>query len=119
MWGKATEVGRLIELRQEARKQLAGGAPLRASISLVLEVHIGPRNSRAVGDLDNFVTGVCDGLQARVHSSGLHPDWRLVDPGIHPDQCVAIWDDNAILSIYATKVVALEAPYYVVELTGA
>ena len=65
MWGKKTvERDRLIRLRQAALTSFAGHPPLRANIRLSLTVHVGPFNQPTIGDLDNMVSGFCDGLMA-------------------------------------------------------
>jgi hypothetical protein len=57
---KQTEAGRTIALRTAALVALAGEAPLCRDIRLTLTVHLGGRNDRTMGDLDNRITGVCD-----------------------------------------------------------
>jgi hypothetical protein len=46
------------------------------------------------GDLDNLVTGVCDGLQAADPRIKLDPHWALPDlAAVRPDVSIAIADD--------------------------
>ena len=61
LWGKPLEAKRLAALRQAALQALEGHPPLQSDIKLTLKLHI-PINNRSIGDLDTFVTGVCDGL---------------------------------------------------------
>jgi len=74
MWGKPLEAKRLVELRQVALKALQGHPPLRSNIKLTLKIHVGPVNNRSIGDLDTFITGVCDGLMAAAPGSKLHEE---------------------------------------------
>ena len=120
MWLKPTEVRRLRLLRSAAAQAFNGGPPLRHSIELELEVHLGRRNSRRIGDLDNFITGVCDGLMA-ANPRALANDVWAADMGtpICPSKCLAIEDDSEVVSISAKKIVGdTDAPWYVVRLTG-
>lgn len=119
MWNKPVEVPRLIALRHAVLAARGSRGPLASSIRLRLTVHVGPRNDRGTGDLDNFITGICDGLMAAAPRSKLHEDWS--DPGnaaIHPGLAIGIVDDSEVVEITARKVVADEAPFYELELTG-
>jgi hypothetical protein len=105
MWGKPTEIPRIRALRRAAWEALGGTGPFKTTISLELELHVPAAEIVAIGDLDNFVTGVCDGLMAangnrwRDH---LYPG--LTWEGIQPSGAVAIEDDGNVVSIVARKV---------------
>ena len=104
MWGKPTEARRLIALRQAALRALGGQPPLEDNIHLSLTVHVGPRNDQRAGDLDNYVTGVCDGLMAAAARASIDAQLRVPELSeIHPSRCIAIRDDSAIVSIRAEK----------------
>ena len=119
MWNKAQERTRLIALRFAAMAAHGAQAPLTSSFALTLEVHVGPHNSRAVGDLDNFITGVCDGLQAAAGNS-IGVEWQAPDLAlIHPSRAIGFVDDVNAVSIVARKVIADEAPWYRVTLEPA
>jgi hypothetical protein len=60
MWGKKAEIARLKALRTSAYKSLGGRLPAGGRMELELRVYA----QTSAGDLDNFVTGVCDGLMA-------------------------------------------------------
>ena len=64
MWAKLPEVSRLILLRKAALEAMEGAGPFRKNISIKLEIHCPIERLAGVGDLDNFVSGVCDGLMA-------------------------------------------------------
>lgn len=122
MWNKKTEVPRLISLRTAALKAFNGDPPLVTNISLTLNVYI-PVNNRSVGDLDNFITGICDGLMAHninpnTKISSLFSELNLKD--IYPDKPIGIIDDVEIINIQARKIIGnCTSPYYVVILQGS
>lgn len=106
MWGKHVESVRLVKLRQSASKSLGNDLPLQSNIKLTLEVHVGPMNERVTGDLDNYITGVCDGLMKAAPNSKFASLWdeeKLKD--IHPSEVVAMVDDSQVLCIRVEKVI--------------
>ncbi len=104
MWNKASEFDRLVALRQAALRQLGEHPPLRRHISLRVEVFLPQPESRAAGDLDNFITGICDGLMAAHPRSSKDSRWESPSlRAVHPTKVVAIEDDSAIVSIVAQK----------------
>lgn len=120
MWKKGTELPRLISLRNAVLAAFNGDPPLAKEISLTLRVHVGPTNSRSIGDLDNFITGICDGLQAAHPNTPVAERWIEGDcESIHPHTAIGFVDDVDVLSIDAKKVVGGEATqWYSLELTG-
>jgi hypothetical protein len=93
---------------------------LRSGITLELEVHLPAHELSRAGDLDNFVTGVCDGLQA---SSGESPrDPRWFDPAnasLDPAGAILIENDAAVIEIHASKrEERTSVPWHKVTLTG-
>lgn len=120
MWGKDSEIENLIALRQAALRARGTHGVLRRSIELIVEVYLQEPESRTSGDLDNFITGICDGLQAARGSAKPHPRWnlpRLRD--VHPSKAVAIEDDSAVVAIHATKRRSVTGtPSYRVKLAG-
>lgn len=118
MWGKASEVERVLALRRAAFSALDGRPPLRSKIKLSLCVHL-PRNGRDVGDLDNFITGICDGLMAADIKSKVGWWDNLAGDPIHPTRVVAIVDDFEVVGIQAEKVIGQATePWYEVTLEG-
>ncbi len=89
-------------------------------IRLDLEVYIGRKNSRLAGDLDNYVTGVCDGLMAAHPRAKLHETWAVESsPDIRPQHSIAILDDFSIMEISAKKLTgSREEPWYRITLSG-
>jgi len=75
MWNKGVEQPRLKALRVAAVEAMAGRPPLDGSLILRLVVHALPEE----GDLDNFITGVCDGLMAAQRNTPIKDeDWVAV-----------------------------------------
>ena len=120
MWGKKLESERLVALRQAALKAFSGQPPLQSNIKLILKIHI-PVNNRSIGDLDTFVSGVCDGLMKRDPKSELYEEtWSNPEyQDVHPDKRIAIVDDSQVICIRAEKVIGdLNQQRYEVMLEG-
>src|SRR5262245_3300315 len=83
MWAKPSEVERLIALRARAKEKTS--QPLDDSIQLSVELHLPDSQTRAAGDLDNYVTGICDGLMEAAPGSAVHERWHSPELAhIHP-----------------------------------
>jgi len=95
-------------------------AGLRRNIRIRLVVHIGRKNDRSIGDLDNFITGVCDGLMRADPRASLDPLWaRPEHSEIHPIRTATVVDDSQVVQIEATKIVDdAEEPWYEITLEG-
>ena len=106
MWGKRLEAERLVNLRRAALTAMEGQAPLKKDIRLAITVCVGAENNRSIGDLDTFITGVCDGLMKAAPRCKVRADvWSKAEEGIRPDKRIAIDDDSQVVSIQAAKVV--------------
>ncbi len=104
MWDKPLEATRLVKLRRATLNALAGRQAFRRNIRIELGVYVGRTNSRSVGDLDNFVTGICDGLMAAHPLAALDAMWAADSmQDIHPRYVIAISDDSEVVSISAKK----------------
>lgn len=104
MWNKTSEFERLVALRQVAIRARGASASLRRGITLRVEVFLPRPETRAAGDLDNFITGICDGLMAAHPLSARDPRWETPTlRDVHPDKVVIIQDDSAVVSIIASK----------------
>lgn len=118
MWNKRAELPRIVALRQAAAAAMGARPPFDGPTALSLVVHIAC-NTRGTGDLDNFVTGVCDALQCCAPRAAIAPEWEAPELAeVHPRHVVALVDDVHIVEINARKVVtpSLKAPRYRVEL---
>ncbi len=112
----------MIALRKAALAHM-GRDKLGRNISLSIRLHIKGKNIRYTGDLDNYITGICDGLMMADKYAILNECWhRLECRDIHPLQCSFIADDSEIIKIYAEKIldnhedvwyeILLEGDYY-------
>lgn len=122
MWGRDDQAARIVALRERASEAFERAGirdVIRSHISLELTLYL-PRMELERGDLDNFITGVCDGLQAvnanpntKIHSEFLKPGREA----IHPRRAF-IQNDSQIMSIMAKKVLLDNnaEPYYTVVL---
>jgi len=120
MWGKETEIPRLISLRRAALEAMAGLDPFERNIHLKFTFHCPSNKIFRVGDLDNFITGVCDGLQAADPRAGGKTKWaKEAPPEIQPNECIAIKDDCYVVQILAEKVGDDSArDWYEIEIEG-
>ena len=113
MWRKPTEVIRLKALRLAALQACEGRRALRP-LSLTLRVFAATR----AGDLDNFVTGICDGLMAAHSRTPIaETDWADVPPSIHPRNPIVYDDDSCVFRIVAERLdLPADGPYYEITL---
>src|SRR4030067_1441362 len=104
VWAKPAQISRLIALRKAALQAIQGKSPLREDISLKLRICCPAESLASVGDLDNFVTGVCDGLMAAAPRIKRDPQWNSNQfASINPEVAIAIVNDSEVLSIQAVK----------------
>jgi hypothetical protein len=122
MWGKNSERHRLIALRRAALESLGGQPPFERDIRITVEIHDRPQRISFIGDLDNFITGICVGLMSAAPRASRTEDWE-VDTGIAdigPSRCIAIRDDRHVVEIAARKLGDdSSVPWYAVTLEGA
>ncbi len=125
MWSKkpGTEAARLIALRTKvldelrSRPDFTEGRPYfekGVEIRLTLRVYVGSRKENNAGaggsgDLDNFITGVCDGLMAAhpnlLRAKTWHDAFNSEPVEIAPSQSIAFEDDRYVTEICARKAV--------------
>ena len=117
MWNKKAEAPRLVALRLQALEALGNKPPFSQQIRLKASIHLG---TGATGDLDNFVSGICDGLMQADPRAKLHQHFcKPENTSIHPRKIIAIHDDSQITEIHANKLVGESADdWYEVELSG-
>ena len=121
MWGDETEARRLIALRQKALKKFGSRGPLAGKIRLALCVYVRRAPNQNRGDLDNFISGVCDGLMGL--GKHPHPEQKLApifcekeNEAVHPSKSIAYKDDSQVMEICAKKLVHDGDDGYEVEL---
>lgn len=105
MWGKRSEIPRNKALRRGAKEALARAratSPPRAkSVLLAVRVHA----ATSAGDVDNFITGICDTLMPAHARTGVDDAaWRDVDEEIRPKRAIAYEDDAIVTRILAERV---------------
>ena len=104
MWGKPAEVPRLKALRAAVRAKVT--SPIAGSKRVTLRLRVLADSS--AGDLDNFITGICDGLMAADPRARIDPEqWLDVPVEIRPDRPIAFVDDGIVAVIEAERL-ALE-----------
>ncbi len=121
MWSDDEEGRRLAALRKNAsvaRKQLGRTEPFDAAVTLDLTIYTSQTDLFAISDLDKFVAGVSDGLQAADPASlaSLHCIFEQ-DPEIHPEHPILFESDTQIVAITAKKkaVRSTDQPSYAVS----
>ena len=131
MWSDDEQACRLIALRKRALGTL--GAPLSGDVRLTVKIHVripdwGTLETaeryealKSIGDLDNLIAGVCEGLMGL--GKHPHPDRKLAsafrdakNEAVHPTKPIAYEDDSQISEIGATRVVHSTDPRYEVQL---
>lgn len=96
MWRKPVERQRLKALRLAAMGAVRGlDWDPHADMALSVTVFASDR----AGDLDNFVTGICDGLQAANHVQIDAKHWEDVPAEIRPDRHLLLVDDRTVQRI--------------------
>jgi hypothetical protein len=111
-------------LRTKAVEAMAGKPPFDQPIQLTLRVLLPRQNDpsslasrRLHGDLDNFITGVCDGLQKAHPGAFAENDWLDVPAAARPAADIAFTDDSWVRAIRAELLHAENSvPAYEVEI---
>lgn len=115
MWRKGTELDRLKALRLAASEAMQGRHPLSGPVSLQITIHSEP----AAGDLDNFITGICDGLMAAHPACPIERSvWADLPPAARPSEAIVFKDDAMVSAIVARRLpVDIQGPTYEVVIT--
>jgi len=107
LWANETEVPRVIALRRAARAAFGDRKPFTSRIRLHIAIFLTADDftSEQVGDLDNFVSGVCDALQkANTRPENLHQSFILPENNdVYPTNEIALSNDLAVVSIVADR----------------
>ena len=120
MWNKDVEAPRLVALRHQALEALGNEPPFSRQIRLRISIYVGRSNTRTTGDLDNFITGICDGLMNAHPKANLHVLFRKPEnAAVDPRRTIAIDDDSQIVEIHAEKLIGETGDnWYEVEISG-
>ena len=108
MWGNETQAKRLVALREKALRE-KGSQPFTGKVQLRVTVRVSDQPGQDPGDLDNLVSGVCDGLM-KAHPNALawinkDEKFKKLWPNnsIHPSRAIAFEDDKQVMRICAEK----------------
>jgi len=110
MWARSDEAPRVASLRKkafEARTQARLDGPFHSLVTLELKIFVQKSKLESIGDLDSFIAGVCDGLQAADPKvlPYLHKVFQeAVMEGAAPRHALLIENDAKVVSITARKV---------------
>ena len=125
MWARGDEAPRVASLRKkafEARTQARLDGPFHSLVALELKIFVRKSKLESIGDLDSFIAGVCDGLQAADPKvlPHLHKVFQeAAMKGAAPSHALLIENDAKVASITARKVALeenQEASYYKVAI---
>ena len=101
MWRKGSELARLKALRKVAIEAMRG-QPLVDDQAIHLIVHVYAEPFK--GDLDNFITGICDGLIAAHPRTPIdHKEWLDLPEAARPHRPICYSNDSLINSIAAKR----------------
>ncbi len=116
MWRKGSELPRLKALRVAATQAMTGVPMPVKDIQLKLTFYTDPK----AGDLDNFISGVCDGLMAAPSNTPIDASaWFDLPSDARPAKAIAFGDDAIISRIDAERVVPKATRYwYEVTISG-
>ena len=114
MWRKGSEFERLKNLRIAAVQAMGGRSPATRMIHLCLRLYAAPEN----GDLDNFITGICDGLMAAHPRTPIDIEfWSGISELAQPNKSICYTDDKLIAKIIAERLTSdAHDKHYEVEL---
>jgi hypothetical protein len=114
MWRKGSEFERLRNLRIAAVQAMDGRSPVKSLIHLYLRLYAAPEN----GDLDNFITGICDGLMAAHPRTPIDLEvWSDISELAQPNRNICYMDDKLIAKITAERLTSgAHDQHYEVEL---
>ena len=122
MWGLDVEAPRIIGLRRATNQALLENGPFKFDIRLRIGLFLSEQdfNDINIGDLDNFISGICDALQAAPPNANIHESFA--DPRNHdvkPSLQVGIVNDRFVLSIVADRYRVQNKSHYTVVLDGS
>lgn len=116
MWRKPAERPRIARLRRAAFAKLPEAPSPGSPRELDLVVYA----DRNAGDLDNFLTGICDGLQAVHPNTPIDPqDWADLPPAARPDRPLFVADDAHLDRVTAERRTPDGPAHYELTLTWA
>ena len=110
MWRKGSEFERLRNLRIAAAEAMNGRSPATTLVNLHLRLFAAPEN----GDLDNFLTGICDGLMAAHPRTPVDTAiWSSLPEHAQPNRSICFKDDKLLWKISAERISSNDRHYEV------
>lgn len=135
MWSNEQQARRLIALRKKALEVVKSPYTEEEDVRLRLKIHVGipgwdtlgaedrRKALKLVGDLDNLVAGVCDGLMEahkNTPRTSFHCSFGDSTNSVYPRKSIAFKDDSQITKIHAERVVSAgHHAWYRVEMARA
>ena len=100
MWRKGSEIERVIALRLAASQSMQGYSLAQSWVHMSVRVYASPTD----GDLDNFITGICDSLMAAHPRTPINEaDWDHVAPSAKPSKHIVYKNDALVSKIAAER----------------
>ena len=100
MWRKRSELQHLIALRKAAAEAMQGIPLIQSEITMNICIYADPHQ----GDLDNFITGICDGLMAAHRRTPVDLlAWMDLPEEARPDHPICFQDDVLIQLVTAER----------------
>jgi len=100
MWNKKSELIHLKELRKKAFEAMNGKSPFDCPLHLKIIINANQKD----GDLDNFISGICDGLMAAHPRTPITNElWNDLPEGARPRNNIVYQDDSLISKIEAER----------------
>jgi len=115
MWGKKSEAQNIVNLRKAAitARNEIDTSPYTGRVSIELTIYADNSVIESMGDLDNFITGICDGLQAADTRAKMQ---GLILNECEPYQPVLYYTDAKVYNIQARKIpIENQDTYYTVK----
>ncbi len=114
MWRKGSELARLKSLRKAASEAMKDLPLVEGNIFIKIQVFADPSK----GDLDNFITGICDGLMAAHPRTPIDlAQWQDVPEPAKPQHAICYSDDILINRISAVRFVpGASGCHYLIEM---
>jgi hypothetical protein len=117
MWGKNSEALNIVNLREAAYKasQETNQPLFTEHTRIELTMHINQNEIETIGDLDNFITGVCDALQPADPRANLHK--TIQESPISPLEPILYHTDAKVMKIHAKKIPTKDTNHYTITVT--
>ena len=122
IWSLDAQSERLAKLRLEAlreKKKQELTQVFNTRLSLEFEIFAPLKDLNTIGDLDNMIGGVSDGLQAKPNNPNLITHDIFLKPemqDISPEKPILYNDDSQIWMIFASKTEIEKEIYYTVKI---